>query len=136
MKPFLQRMMAASTLLRTYTGFARPSLFQYSRTFSSAFQLRKYIDPPVNTDKQQPFEFIAHAAWYPKQKTRDMPSWKHKDAGEDAFFQTKTSQGLALGVADGVGGWSSVGVDPGMHRHIKYYYYLIYYFIQHSFHGL
>lgn len=35
------------------------------------------------------------------------------DAGEDAFFHTYTPYGMALGVADGVGGWAEAGVDPG-----------------------
>ncbi|CAO3632107.1 unnamed protein product [Cunninghamella echinulata] len=48
-----------------------------------------------------------------------IPYWKQGkvgkvDAGEDAFFQTCTPTGLALGVADGVGGWADVGVDPAL----------------------
>lgn len=33
--------------------------------------------------------------------------------GEDAFFIGE--QGFAMGVADGVGGWAEVGVDPGLY---------------------
>ncbi|KAK3835346.1 MAG: phosphatase 2C-like domain-containing protein [Linnemannia elongata] len=46
--------------------------------------------------------------------------WKQKlragkvDAGEDAFFHVSTPSRVALGVADGVGGWSEVGVDPAL----------------------
>ncbi|KAF9583583.1 Protein phosphatase PTC7 [Lunasporangiospora selenospora] len=45
--------------------------------------------------------------------------WKEKlrgkvDAGEDAFFHVSTSRRVALGVADGVGGWSELGVDPAL----------------------
>jgi hypothetical protein len=71
------------------------------------------------------FQFIAYAAWHPKTRqktppTKKVPYWKENqkagkvDAGEDAFFQTNTPEGLAIGVADGVGGWSLVGVDPAL----------------------
>lgn len=86
----------------------------------------------INT-KQEAFNFFAYAAWHPKnrsnrrrrsdnnnnnQNNHRIPYWKQGkvgkvDAGEDAFFQTCTPSGLALGVADGVGGWADVGVDPG-----------------------
>lgn len=33
--------------------------------------------------------------------------------GEDAFFIADS--GLVVGVADGVGGWAEVGVDPGLY---------------------
>ncbi|KAF9904831.1 hypothetical protein BX616_001158, partial [Lobosporangium transversale] len=36
------------------------------------------------------------------------------DAGEDAFFHVSTPSRVALGVADGVGGWSEMGVDPAL----------------------
>ncbi|KAG9069790.1 hypothetical protein KI688_009115 [Linnemannia hyalina] len=36
------------------------------------------------------------------------------DAGEDAFFHVSTRSRVALGVADGVGGWSELGVDPAL----------------------
>lgn len=60
-----------------------------------------------------PFQFIANAAWHPKKrpsagsKTSD-PYWNHHkvNAGEDAFYQTVTPNGLSMGVADGVGGKS------------------------------
>lgn len=40
-----------------------------------------------------------------------------RDTGEDSFFFTPTegplaSKGIAFGVADGVGGWAAMGVDP------------------------
>ncbi|KAG0220770.1 Protein phosphatase PTC7 [Mortierella sp. GBA43] len=51
---------------------------------------------------------------------RNTKWWKQKlragkvDAGEDAFFHVSTPSRVALGVADGVGGWSEVGVDPAL----------------------
>ncbi|KAI9278609.1 phosphatase 2C-like domain-containing protein [Phascolomyces articulosus] len=72
------------------------------------------------------FQFVAHAAWHPKnrnarqrQSEDKLPYWKRAkvgnvDAGEDAFFHTYTPYGMALGVADGVGGWAEAGVDPAI----------------------
>ncbi|KAI8994768.1 phosphatase 2C-like domain-containing protein [Pilobolus umbonatus] len=71
------------------------------------------------------FQFVAYAAWHPKTREKsepkkELPYWKQQqkpgkvDAGEDAFFKTSTPTGLALGVADGVGGWGLVGVDPAL----------------------
>lgn len=71
--------------------------------------------PTPATDEH--FEFITAASWHPKYRKDkaqlSVPYWKHiqvgkVDAGEDAFFHTSTPKGLALGVADGVGGWADV----------------------------
>ncbi|KAI8643279.1 phosphatase 2C-like domain-containing protein [Parasitella parasitica] len=79
-----------------------------------------------STNTSERFQFIAYAAWHPKTRqkapptSKKVPYWKENqkpgkvDAGEDAFFQTNTPEGLAIGVADGVGGWSLVGVDPAL----------------------
>lgn len=40
------------------------------------------------------------------------PSKKDK-GGEDAFFAC--DRGMCIGVADGVGGWAEIGVDPGLY---------------------
>ncbi|RUS15258.1 phosphatase 2C-like domain-containing protein [Jimgerdemannia flammicorona] len=85
-------------------------------------------DPTVcipNPAVDEHFEFITSASWHPKyrkQKSTEaakIPYWKHMqvgkvDAGDDAFFHTSTPKGLVLGVADGVGGWAEVGVDPAL----------------------
>lgn len=84
---------------------------------------------PVETESTaaaaECFQFVAHAAWHPKSRNarqrrseEKLPYWKRSkignvDAGEDAFFHTYTPYGMALGVADGVGGWAEAGVDPG-----------------------
>ncbi|KAG8973327.1 hypothetical protein FRC05_008871 [Tulasnella sp. 425] len=41
---------------------------------------------------------------------------KTKNSGEDSFFvqELKDHSGVAVGIADGVGGWSDSGVDPGV----------------------
>ncbi|KAF9430827.1 Protein phosphatase PTC7 [Entomortierella beljakovae] len=81
------------------------------------------------------FNYLLAASWHPKSRTTFRTSaalsgadgddysskwWKQKlrvgkvDAGEDAFFHVSTPSRVALGVADGVGGWSEVGVDPAL----------------------
>ncbi|KAF9934200.1 Protein phosphatase PTC7 [Linnemannia zychae] len=86
---------------------------------------------------QVAFNYLLAASWHPKSRHRKLSSalrssgysddedsktewWKRKlragkvDAGEDAFFHVSTPSRVALGVADGVGGWSEVGVDPAL----------------------
>jgi hypothetical protein len=82
-------------------------------------------EPQEDTDSD--YNFVVAASWHPKNRARKskataekIPYWKRSkvgkvDAGEDAFFHTSTRKGLAVGVADGVGGWAEVGVDPGMY---------------------
>ncbi|CAG8599636.1 629_t:CDS:2 [Funneliformis mosseae] len=79
---------------------------------------------PLTTTKG--FTYLIAASWHPKRKRTAVNSisgsghawWKERmrigkvDAGEDAFFYVGTNNGVALGVADGVGGWSQMGVDP------------------------
>ncbi|KAF9170248.1 Protein phosphatase PTC7 [Mortierella sp. AD011] len=81
------------------------------------------------------FNYLLAASWHPKSRSSirtaassaSDPSdengrkwWKQKlrvgkvDAGEDAFFHVSTPSRVALGVADGVGGWAEVGVDPAL----------------------
>ncbi|KAG9325569.1 hypothetical protein KVV02_004871 [Mortierella alpina] len=86
------------------------------------------------------FNYLLAASWHPKARHRKRAAalsssgsedeenlgedkaqwWKQKlragkvDAGEDAFFHVSTPSRVALGVADGVGGWSEVGVDPAL----------------------
>ncbi|CAL8106321.1 unnamed protein product [Calicophoron daubneyi] len=43
-------------------------------------------------------------------RTKIRPKWVY---GDDACFLSKTDSSYVLGVADGVGGWRSYGVDPG-----------------------
>nr|CAH8839561.1 unnamed protein product [Trichobilharzia regenti] len=45
-----------------------------------------------------------------KYQTRIPPKWVY---GDDACFLSITDSSCVLGVADGVGGWRSYGVDPG-----------------------
>ncbi|KAF9427364.1 Protein phosphatase PTC7 [Podila epigama] len=84
------------------------------------------------------FNYLLAASWHPKTRRKshhamttrhsdgsedeesNVEWWKQKlrpgkvDAGEDAFFHVSTPRRVALGVADGVGGWAEVGVDPAL----------------------
>jgi len=45
---------------------------------------------------------------------RGLLEGKQEDCGQDAFFVARaTPDAVSIGVADGVGGWSKWGVDPG-----------------------
>lgn len=79
-------------------------------------------DLPLTATKG--FTYLIAASWHPKRKRHSavnaIPSggghrwWAERkkagkvDAGDDAFFYVGTNNGVALGVADGVGGWSQV----------------------------
>jgi protein phosphatase PTC7 len=68
------------------------------------------------------FKFTVSEAYKPKKRRPQKIKIKqtnHKlnrpNSGEDSFFYTSSAAklpGLALGVADGVGGWTEMGIDP------------------------
>eukprot|EP00126_Sphaerothecum_destruens_P008277 Sdes_comp20157_c0_seq1m13308 len=47
-------------------------------------------------------------------EVRNRPKFCICDCGEDAYFLTETKSHTYFGVADGVGGWRSSGVDPAL----------------------
>lgn len=159
MRPYLQRIAAASLLLRssrplwTNTANLKPTLSLQLPYYLQQQQQQQFLIEPTNVRSfstsrttqlintasvvadednsksniaSESFQFVAYAAWHPKTRQKaptnqkKVPYWKEDqkagkvDAGEDAFFQTNTPEGLAIGVADGVGGWSLVGVDPAL----------------------
>lgn len=143
MRPFIQRIAAASLFLRSSRSLwpavplVRPTLAHYLPSYFQPQQASfieggaRFFSHSTPTHHQtteevsDQFQFIAYAAWHPKSRqkiannNKKVPYWKESkvgkvDAGEDAFFKTNTPEGLALGVADGVGGWSLVGVDPAL----------------------
>jgi len=63
-------------------------------------------------EKHIPMDLTVNAAWAPKRPRSQLPPWCKADCGEDAFFSLLVNNLYCLGVADGVGGWSDVGVDP------------------------
>lgn len=64
----------------------------------------------VGANKSRP-HFVSVVCGFPK----DFLTSKYKPGkyGEDSWFKTSTSNSDVLGVADGVGGWRSYGIDPG-----------------------
>ncbi|RYO91329.1 hypothetical protein DL766_002000 [Monosporascus sp. MC13-8B] len=69
------------------------------------------FDPTTNVFHFSPYNHI--------QPTRTRPKSKRPDSGQDAFFISRVgdTNGVALGIADGVGGWEESGVDPGDFSH-------------------
>ena len=69
-------------------------------------------DPAPRTDRRalRSFRAVSPGVYY-----RPDPQKKNK-AGEDASFVSP--DGLAVGVADGVGGWSDSGVDAGVYARL------------------
>lgn len=81
----------------------------YSTLVASIQELK----PDSNDPKaQNPCDLSVGAAWAPKRPRSNLPKWCRADCGEDAFFTLLVNNNYCLGVADGVGGWSEVGVDP------------------------
>ncbi|KAF9363299.1 hypothetical protein BGX34_004434 [Mortierella sp. NVP85] len=98
--------------------------------------------PSLASENAITFNYLLAASWHPKSRQRKQQQeqedvanaertmrWKQKlraahppsrpysgnvDAGEDAFFHVSTPSRVALGVADGVGGWAEMGVDPSL----------------------
>ena len=71
------------------------------------------FDPTTNTNV---FHFNPYNHVQPK---RHRAKWKRPDSGQDAFFISRIgdSNAIALGIADGVGGWTESGVDPADFAH-------------------
>lgn len=91
----------------------------YSKSPKSSPMLKKN-NPIGDNDK---FFINVSEAFAPKARSDFNKLWKttsgnnRPDSGEDAFFTCQLTEGkrkgrVALGVADGVGGWAEIGVDP------------------------
>lgn len=64
-------------------------------------------------------DFFLYSSAHPGQNPPYLRSTK-RDSGEDAFFATTiagSTDHVAFGVADGVGGWQDQGVDPSVFSH-------------------
>ncbi|KAF9132240.1 Protein phosphatase PTC7 [Mortierella sp. GBA39] len=130
----------ASTDSTTGASTASSTATNASATSTAAASSPSTVQTPGS---QIAFNYLLAASWHPKSRHRKASSalsassssasssedendeskakwWKQKmragkvDAGEDAFFHVSTPSRVALGVADGVGGWSEVGVDPAL----------------------
>lgn len=64
----------------------------------------------------QPITVQVAAAGYAKTDARPqlLSTSYPATCGDDAFFVAQTKQHCAVGVADGVGGWADIGVDPSL----------------------
>lgn len=93
---------------------ARPqSTFTYRLAAASAGKTTPARVPKPNRD------FFLYSSAHPNQNPPYLRSTK-RDAGEDAFFAAtigESSNHVAFGVADGVGGWQDQGVDPSEFSH-------------------
>lgn len=73
--------------------------------------------------KDRPYNPSTHIYHYNPYNRVQPPRKRNKrarpDSGQDAFFVTRLNDtgGVALGVADGVGGWMDSGVDPADFSH-------------------
>ncbi|KAG0365818.1 Protein phosphatase PTC7 [Mortierella sp. AD032] len=132
---------SSTTAAASPTTGASPSSSPTAASTSSVASSPSTVQTPGS---QVAFNYLLAASWHPKSRHRKASSalsassgsssssassddedskaqwWKQKlragkvDAGEDAFFHVSTPSRVALGVADGVGGWSEVGVDPAL----------------------
>ncbi|CAO3598816.1 unnamed protein product [Absidia cylindrospora] len=113
------------SLYSTATNTLRSTSLATKHEANIPFVTENAADPGSESNPEA-FNFVAYAAWHPKNRSpkqrksqNKIPYWKQLkagkvDAGEDAFYQTFTPNGLSIGVADGVGGWAEVGVDPAL----------------------
>lgn len=65
-----------------------------------------------NSSKTSP-HFVSVVCGFPKDFLTCKRSYKPGKYGEDSWFKTATNTADVIGVADGVGGWRSYGIDPG-----------------------
>eukprot|EP00746_Dinoflagellata_sp_MGD_P164046 gnl/MRDRNA2_/MRDRNA2_92459_c0_seq1.p1 gnl/MRDRNA2_/MRDRNA2_92459_c0~~gnl/MRDRNA2_/MRDRNA2_92459_c0_seq1.p1 ORF type:complete len:406 (+),score=61.04 gnl/MRDRNA2_/MRDRNA2_92459_c0_seq1:107-1324(+) len=96
---FLNRAMGDQTVLRS-SGISRSSRGIGDSDSKQATQSREPPKPSKALRLSTGFALLAHPE-------------KAEKGGEDAFFVSEN--GCVLGIADGVGGWSELGVDPGLY---------------------
>ncbi len=84
--------------------------FTYNAASSFSAKYKRF-DPATNIFHFNPYNHI--------QPQRKRPKSKRPDSGQDAFFISRVgdSNGIAFGIADGVGGWEDSGVDPSDFSH-------------------
>lgn len=73
--------------------------------------LRSSFSTLVESRIERQPHFVSVACGFPKNIVRS--KYKHGKFGDDAWFITSTKKVDVIGVADGVGGWRSYGIDPG-----------------------
>ncbi|KAG0304315.1 Protein phosphatase PTC7 [Dissophora globulifera] len=137
----LEKQPLASSAATTATP--APSASNTTAESASASSASATTVPVPSPGSAVSYNYLLAASWHPKSRSTKRTAaslsasaptmsnaaeddeskakwWKQKlragkvDAGEDAFFHVSTPSRVALGVADGVGGWSEVGVDPAL----------------------
>lgn len=91
------------------SGPGRKFTYHSAAAFSGK---HKKLDPVTNVFQFNPYNHI-----HPQKKR---PKAKRPASGQDAFFISRlggSSNSVALGIADGVGGWEDSGVDPADFSH-------------------
>ncbi|KAK5629824.1 hypothetical protein RRF57_005539 [Xylaria bambusicola] len=101
---------ASSTQPITHDQGVQPTrkfVYHAAASFSAKF---KKFDPLTNVFHFNPYNRI---------QTEKRPKSKRPASGQDAFFISRIgdTNAVALGVADGVGGWEESGVDPADFAH-------------------
>lgn len=101
------RPLSTTTTLRSQNPSKR---FTYNIAASYIGKDRPY-DPSTHIYNFNPYNRV--------QPPRKRSKRARPDSGQDAFFVTRLNDtgGVALGVADGVGGWMDSGVDPADFSH-------------------
>lgn len=90
---------------------ATPRKFTYHSAAAFSGKHKK-LDPATNVFHFNPYNHI-----HPQKKR---PKAKRPASGQDAFFISRlggSSNSVAFGIADGVGGWEDSGVDPADFSH-------------------
>lgn len=101
-------------LSSTRTLRSQPRKFVYDVSASYIAKDRPY-DPSTHVFHFSPYNRVQPPDRDPKRSKASRP-----DSGQDAFFVSRISDSpgsVALGVADGVGGWMDSGVDPADFSH-------------------
>ena len=116
-----QQALLASSLERAwakhYVGMAR----SYSSGVHPSFSYHLATSSSGKKSKLGPAE-QGVTFWTQKHLQQDQPIFASKEAyaGQDAFFMAhiaKSARHVMFGVADGVGGWEDMGVNPAVFSH-------------------
>ncbi|CAK7263055.1 Protein phosphatase 2C 7 [Sporothrix epigloea] len=109
----LKRPVATSISRAAAATCARRSIFTYNVAASYIAKDRPY-DPSTHVFHFNPYNHVQQTSTSQRKRPSQRP-----DSGQDAFFVSRVGETgtVALGVADGVGGWMESGVDPADFSH-------------------
>ncbi|KAI9761947.1 MAG: Dual-specificity kinase, spindle pole body (SPB) duplication and spindle checkpoint function [Chaenotheca gracillima] len=113
----LVRSRAPSTRAFTSTSH-RPSQSKFSYRVAAAYSAKgRRYDPERNVFTFNPFNRIQTAV--ADRNVNNLKKLGRPASGQDAFFVSRVgeTEGVAFGVADGVGGWIESGIDSALFSH-------------------